>query len=1283
MTLRKLKRWLLITVAGVAGLLLVLTLGLKLALDRAPEYQAQIKSWVHEQTGFYIRFAHVYPNLRWYGPELYFDTLELRSKDDLTTVAVARGGSVAVDVWQLIRSARLQAGRIRLEAPRLQVTRIGPNRFRIATGLEFGPSGGSLRDTLRDLPRGRVVVRNADVTLLQWNATLPTLRFRELDIDLQRSGDRVDLDLSVAMPPQLNGSVRVRLAASQFDARDGLLWSIGVRARDVSLPGWHQFLPEYSNTLTAGVARIDLTAAGGGNFLQSSAEFTANDIAIAHSGATSLTLHEAGGIVELARDQDRWRLSGKRLRAFAVGQAPRETRLSANWRAPAGVVTDLDAQIDYLGLAALAPIVAVLPQKTLRDRINAYDLSGEWFDARLRYSRASGDASPRWSASARFAGAGFAPIGRAPGFAALSGSVRGDERSGQLQISSPGARMLWPEEWPAPIMLDTLQGSIFWKRTADGLLLASQNLQTANKDFRATTKLALQTFDADRPVEITLASKVSDIDTTAAPKYLPRQRIAPSALSWLNRAFVAGRIPQADLVLRGPLRNYPFRDGSGLFLARFAVENMVLDYRESWPRIRDISLDAQFRNQGLTVWVKHASAGDVVVQRATGTFEDFRSGELKIHADAHTDAAAALGFLAATPLDDMTEHAFSSVDAAGPLDATIDLFLPFKSFDQRRVLVDAQLDGVSLAYKGSKAAATQLRGSVRVDGAQVPQAQLRGVALGGPLQVRARAPRNAADLATQLELRGALSADGVRAAFDLPGLASLTGHAEWRGTVRLSPAPARERWVRMTSNLAGLGVTLPQPFQKSEDAPLPFFAQMEWPKSGGPLIRVNVTPLVRGILELESSDDGLRWSRAAIQFGGDVPVLSASDPLVVAGHVGKLDLSGWLRQPGSASTASSDTSSGSSAVEKLRTASLQVDDLRFQGLAFRDVGLRLTAADRAWAVDVEGPDAKGSLRFPRAAAALDPWELKFDHLRINDSGGEQAGPAQPAMTGPDSVPALHLQSEQLFWHDRLIGSIEAVLSKRVDGIALDQLRVHSPSFNLQLEGSWRGPGGGVGALEGVLVSNDVQKTLTQFGYADVMQAKAGRLDLDLNWRGEPSTRALASLNGHVKLEADKGQIVDLHPGAGRVLGLASVATLPRRLFLDFSDLTDKGLAFDTIRGDFDLRDGDAYTNNVLLDGPAAEIGLIGRVGLAKQDLDQTAVVAGNFGNSLPLASTLAAGPVVGAAVLVFTQVFKQPLKGLARGYYRITGSWENPLVERVKSEEAAAATRRESTATQK
>ena len=262
--------------------------------------------------------------------------------------------------------------------------------------------------------------------------------------------------------------------------------------------------------------------------------------------------------------------------------------------------------------------------------------------------------------------------------------------------------------------------------------------------------------------------------------------------------------------------------------------------------------------------------------------------------------------------------------------------------------------------------------------------------------------------------------------------------------------------------------------------------------------------------------------------------------------------------------------------------------------------------------------------------------------------------------------------DDLSWGDRHLGNVQAKLSKVSDGVTLDHLSVTSPSFTIKASGDWRGKAPGLGHLAGSLQSNDVGTTLTQLGYADILTARSGRLDFDLNWSGVPGAEALRDSVGHLKIDMERGQVLGIKPGAGRLLGLASVAELPRRLALDFSDLTDKGLAFDSARGDFDLRGGDAFTDNVLLKGPAAEIGLIGRVGLKNHDYDQTAVVTGSVANSLALPA-FALGPVTGGIALLFTQVFKQPLKGLARGYYRITGSWDNPTIERVKGAEAAAA----------
>ena len=84
-------------------------------------------------------------------------------------------------------------------------------------------------------------------------------------------------------------------------------------------------------------------------------------------------------------------------------------------------------------------------------------------------------------------------------------------------------------------------------------------------------------------------------------------------------------------------------------------------------------------------------------------------------------------------------------------------------------------------------------------------------------------------------------------------------------------------------------------------------------------------------------------------------------------------------------------------------------------------------------------------------------------------------------------------------------------------------------------------------------------------------------------------------------------------GAGRAVGLLSVTALPRRLSLDFTDVFGKGLAFDKIEGDFTLSDGNAYTSNLIMDGPAAGVRISGRVGIEAEDYDQTAIVSAEVG----------------------------------------------------------------------
>src|ERR1700738_1065269 len=99
MSVRKAAKILLYCFAGLSGLLFLMILALKLALDRAPAYQAEIKEWLHAQTGYHIAFAAVSPSFRWYGPELHFERLEVRSRDDRRILARAAGGRAAAATW--------------------------------------------------------------------------------------------------------------------------------------------------------------------------------------------------------------------------------------------------------------------------------------------------------------------------------------------------------------------------------------------------------------------------------------------------------------------------------------------------------------------------------------------------------------------------------------------------------------------------------------------------------------------------------------------------------------------------------------------------------------------------------------------------------------------------------------------------------------------------------------------------------------------------------------------------------------------------------------------------------------------------------------------------------------------------------------------------------------------------------------------------------------------------------------------------------------------------------
>lgn len=271
------------------------------------------------------------------------------------------------------------------------------------------------------------------------------------------------------------------------------------------------------------------------------------------------------------------------------------------------------------------------------------------------------------------------------------------------------------------------------------------------------------------------------------------------------------------------------------------------------------------------------------------------------------------------------------------------------------------------------------------------------------------------------------------------------------------------------------------------------------------------------------------------------------------------------------------------------------------------------------------------------------------------------------------MPPLRIRITQFRYNDIALDNVHADLVPQPDGVALKSFSVDSPSFKLTSSGAWiTAPAGEQHSTLSVqMQSRNVEKTLQAFGYAPGVTGDKAVLQANLHWRSGPLDDIVSVLNGTLHIKLEHGHLVEVRPGAGRIFGLLSINALPRHLLLNFSDVLGKGLAYDSIEADFTLQDGDAYTSDLTVAGPAARIHMVGRIGLAKHDFDEALLVEPSVGGSLPLVGALAAGVSVGVVVYLLTRILRTPLSKVGEMRYRLTGTWDNPVLTKVPASQTS------------
>jgi uncharacterized protein YhdP len=269
-----------------------------------------------------------------------------------------------------------------------------------------------------------------------------------------------------------------------------------------------------------------------------------------------------------------------------------------------------------------------------------------------------------------------------------------------------------------------------------------------------------------------------------------------------------------------------------------------------------------------------------------------------------------------------------------------------------------------------------------------------------------------------------------------------------------------------------------------------------------------------------------------------------------------------------------------------------------------------------------------------------------------------------------SIPAIDVIVDNLVYQGKPFGRLELHASQVERDILLDHFKLTNPDGMLEANGKW-----GLSPAQTHLIVklgiNDVGNVLARSGYPNSVRNGSGTLDCDLTWVGDPADLALAKLDGHLNLKMAKGQFLKLDPGAGKLLSVMSLQSLPKRITLDFNDVFSQGFEFDSIDGVAQIRQGMLSTNDFKIKGSAAAVTLSGQVDLNRETQNLHVRVLPTIGDSVSLLA-FAAGPAVGAGVFLANKLLRDPLDKLVSFEYNVTGSWVDPKVEKIGQAPAPA-----------
>lgn len=1292
-------------VTAVSLVLLALVAGIvSQVLPLVERHPDRIADWLSARAGRPVKFDRVQTEWTRRGPLLRLDGLRVGQGRDAVVI-----GDAEILVSQY---AGLLPGRsfteLRMRKLALTLQRSDDGRWQVR-GLPGQSQGGDPLGALEGLGELQVIDARLGISApsLKIDATIP-----EVDVRLQVSGARVRSGLRARIRPDAS-PVDVVL---DFDRETGN-GRLYVAAKDADLSAWSPLLRLAGVTIAGGRGRAELWAIlrkgqvvgisvdgdlkgvrlRGAPFQDAkpaSAVSARVTTVSASASPTPTTAGAAAPVAEFARlqavahwhaDAEGWRLEAPSMQVHALADS--KPQILDGLVLAGGKRYGLRAErIDAGPLFSVIALSDRLSPKLRRWLASAKP------GAVLERVRVGGLRGGAMTAEAVVRDLQFVSVGTSPGISGLGGDLHGD-LDGLAFSFDPASKLRfdWPGGLGATHVIGLRGEAIGW-REGDGWRVETPALRIDGEGYGADVRGGFW-FEGDGTApRIDIAADLDDAAVPVAKRFWIRHKMSKSLIDWLDTALIAGQVRNGRAVISGDLDDWPFKSVAGAppkgtFDARATLQDMRVKFNSEWPATADMDADIAFIGNGFTVGGK-AVLADVGIREFEAGIADFGQGALAIEAHADADAGKLLGLIRQSPLRKDHGDILATLGASGPATVDFAFDLPLHGAPSQRARIDGNIDlrGVRLSESQWKLAFAGVSGraSYNQDGFSANGLRAQYDRQEGRLSLRAGAGHVRDNRqGFEAELEASMTTDDLLdRSSDLAWLKPhMRGRSRWTAAIAIpagaanaapkaapqsvkTPAAALVTRLQLRSDLTGTTFDLPAPMDKAAGSALPTTIDLQLPLGKGEVV---IAFGQRFALRAKETQ-GQMGIRAA--FGTD-RIAEAPPPsgLILSGRAATLDAIGWIAL----------THGDGGKRLALRRVDVSAERLLLLGANFPDTRLQIVPANGALGVQLDGQALAGALLVPESDGGTIAGRLQRFYWRSAAPAASPSTNSVAAAIGSDEVdpakiPAMNLRVDDLRIANAVLGDTQFRSRATATGMDILQLQTRAAKRRIDLTGDWSGRGAAARTrLSAALASDDFGALLTDLGVGGRLDGGKGDARFDASWAGSPMAFQIATLDGTLKLDVKDGRLVEVEPGGtGRVLGLLSLAQLPRRLTLDFRDFFSKGFAFNKLTGTVRFGAGSARSDGLAIDGPAARINIRGEANLRAQTFDQTIEVLPKAGNLLTAVGAIAGGPVGAAVGAVANAVLQKPLGQAAAKNYRVTGPWKDPKVEVVERPNASA-----------